>query len=121
MPSGPAGSHLFVLVLGPIQVPSYGPHPHVAMVNITTIRTGIPYDAACVLNPGDHPFIQQPSFVAYRWIRFDPCLHVDTMVAGQVWNPNNDFSQPVLAKIVQGVCLSKQTPREFKMLFGCSI
>ncbi len=122
VPSGPQDhSHLFVMVLGPIQIPSYGSQPHVAMVSATTIRPNIPYDNACVLNPGDHPFIQHPSYIAYRWMRFDPSTHVDRMVQTNSWKPHQDCSQALTQKIIDGVCLSKQTPREFKMLFGCSL
>lgn len=119
VPSGPSGLHLFVLVLGPVVLPSYGPTPQLVMVSATTLRADIPHDPACVLNPGDHPFIQHPSYISYRHIRVDGSPHVQQMVQQEVWLPHTPCSPELLSKIVSGVCTSRLTPREFKRLFGC--
>lgn len=52
VPSGPGGLHLFIVVLGPVVLPAYGPSPQTAMVSITSIRSGVPHDAACEVNAG---------------------------------------------------------------------
>ena len=118
VPSGPQGQHLFVLILGPITLPSYGSQAQLAMVSATSIRDGIPYDPACVLAPGDHPFIQHPSYVAYRYLRIDSVSHVSQM-AGSSWQQHQQCSTELLQRIVRGVCISRLTPREFKVIFGC--
>ncbi len=51
--------------------------PQVLMVSATTIRDDIPYDSACALDKGDHPFIQHASYIAYRQIRMDSVAHVE--------------------------------------------
>jgi hypothetical protein len=119
VPSGPTGHHLFVLLFGPIVVDGYGSNDQIAMVNITSIKAGIPHDPACQLQPGDHPFVQHPSFVAYRHLRIDSVPHVDLMVRNQVWMLHQPCTPQLLARITAGVCLSKLTSREFKRLFGC--
>lgn len=119
VPSGPSGLHLFVLTLGPIVVPSYGSAPQLALVSATTIRPGVPHDPACELYPGDHPFIQHPSYIAYRYLRLDPAPHVGQMVEQSVWTPHTPCSEALLQRILAGVCISKLTPREFKRVFGC--
>ena len=118
VPSGPKGLHLFVLILGPITLPSYGTQPQLAMVSVTSIKEGIPHDTACVLAPDDHPFIQRPSYVAYRHLRIDSLSHVSQMV-GSSWQQHQQCSPVLLQRIIQGVCLSRLTPREFKAIFGC--
>ena len=119
VPSGPTGLHLFVLVLGPVVLPDYGSSPQVAMVSATTIRSGVPHDNACELQPGEHPFIQHRSFIAYRYLRIDSGAHVADMVDKAVWWPREPCSQELLQRIIDGVCQSRLAPREFKQLFGC--
>ena len=80
VPSGPSGLHLFIITLGPIVLPGYGPKPQAVMVSATTIRDGIPHDSACELRAGEHPFIQHPSYIAYRYIRLDQTEHVESLV-----------------------------------------
>ena len=119
VPSGPSGLHLFVLILGPVLVPSYGSAPQVVMVSATSIRNGVPHDPACELQPGDHAFIQHPSFIAYRYLRIDGSVHVEQMVNQAVWMPHEPCSEALLQRIVTGVCRSRLAPREFKKMFGC--
>lgn len=118
VPSGPQGLHLFVLILGPIILPNYGTQPQLAMVSATSIRDGVPYDPACVLSLGDHPFIQHQSYISYRHLRIDPLGHVSNLV-GSSWKPHEACSQELLQRIINGVCISRLTPREFKAIFGC--
>lgn len=119
VPSGPSGLHLFVLALGPLPIQGYGPTPQIAMVSSTTLRDGVPYDPACVLEPGDHPFIQNRSFISYRHMRLDGHDHVLAMVNACIWAPHQPCSSELLQRIINGVCLSKLTSREYKRIFGC--
>jgi hypothetical protein len=119
VPSGSVGLHLFILILGPVVLPSYGGQAQLAMVSMTTLRPGIPHDPACVLQPGDHPFIRHPSYVAYRHLRLDQSLHVETMIDRAVWTLSDACTPELLARITAGVCTSKLTAREFKRLFRC--
>lgn len=64
VPSGPRGLHLFIIVLGPVVLPTYGPTPQTAMVSATSIHSGVPHDAACELDSGDHPFVHHASYIA---------------------------------------------------------
>jgi hypothetical protein len=118
VPSGP-GRHLFFLLLGPVILPGYGPRPQIAMASATTLRGGVPFDDACVLNPGDHPFIQHRSYIAYRYLRIDTADHVDSMVVTAGWLPHEPCTPELLGRIIAGVCRSRLTPREYKRIFGC--
>lgn len=54
--------YLFIDLTDPHSNDVY-PQPHCLMVNISTVRAHITYHTACVLKPGDHPFVKQDSFV----------------------------------------------------------
>ena len=70
IPSGPTGSHLFVVICEPCVVDCYGVRPHIILVGITTVYPTIPYDNACLLRVGDHPFIEHDSYIYYRYAWF---------------------------------------------------
>lgn len=118
VPSGPGGLHLFIFVLGPVVLPAYGPSPQTAMVSITSIRSGVPHDAACEVNAGDHPFIHHPSYVAYRYMRLDSAAHVELMVSRGVWTVHAPCSPQLLDRVVAGARTSRLMPREFRVLFA---
>src|SRR5438094_2704490 len=75
IPSGPRAQpdqhHLFVIMTEPIAQPDTT--RLVALVNITSVKPGLPVDPTCLLAPGDHPFIRQESYVAYRHARIEDC------------------------------------------------
>jgi hypothetical protein len=106
------------LILGPVTLPHYGAQPQVATVSVTSKKAGIPFDPACELAVGDHSFIQQPSYISYRHLRIDPLSHVSGLV-GSLWKPHQQCSPALLQRIIAGVCISRMTPREFKLIFGC--
>ena len=118
VPSGP-GLHLFFLILGPVVLADYGSSTQLAMVSATTLRDGVPHDPACVLEAGDHSFVQHRSYLAYRHMRLDVSQHVERMVNSAVWKPHDPCSANLLKRIVAGVCQSRLTPREYKRIFQC--
>jgi len=119
VPSGPAGNHLFFVISGPSVLDGYGSSPHVITACICTLDVDIPHDAACILQPGDHPFIQHPSYVSYRHMRVDPVAHVDQMLVKNLWQAHIDCAATLHQRITAGVCASRLSPREFKRLFNC--
>jgi hypothetical protein len=60
MPSGSvanrAGLHLFIQMTEPL-----GRDEKILLLSVSTIREGVPYDDACVLDVGEHEFIKHPS------------------------------------------------------------
>lgn len=116
VPSGPAGMHLFMLIVGPVVVQNYGQHEQMLMVSATTLRPELPHDNACVLNAGDHPFIQHPSYVTYRHARLDARAHIVEMVRSGVWVPHEPCSDDLAARVLYGMRVSRLAPREFKSL-----
>lgn len=87
-------------------------------MSVTSIREGIPFDDACVLKVGDHPYIKHDSYISYRHLRIDPLPHVERLVKSGVWQPHIPCSDELLERIIRGVLLSRMTSRENKKIFG---
>lgn len=117
VPSGPLGNHLFIIILGPAILPYRGTRPHVVMVSATTVTEGLHYDPACILNPGDHPFIHRRSFISYRHIRVDPDVDVQKHISTGYCVPHVPCQKELLDRIVEGVHISRLISRQDKQLF----
>ena len=80
MPSGPDGDHLFVVLNDPKIFPNYGSNPQVLLVNLSSVRQSVHFDATCLLQPGCHPFVRVESYVVYRNARIEPESHLLALV-----------------------------------------
>ena len=106
--------HLFVILTDPTDFEDYE-RQSCASVNVSTIGTA-PYDATCVIEPGAHPFIVSPSWVAYRHARIDPALHLIGCVQSGSFVPMPPLSAELLKRIRDGLNKSRQTPNYLKQL-----
>jgi len=112
IPSGPGEkSHLFTIVLGPKQLDGYGGSDQVVMVSVTTVKPDFPFDPACVIQAGEHPFIDRESYVYYREPRIETVAHVKKMVETLGWQPREECSPELFKKIIKGLRESKRLPR----------
>ena len=112
IPSGNKGDHLFFVILGPVDI-DYSQKQQFISVNATTIRPDIPYDDACILNPGDHPLITHKSYIAYRYARTDTAAHLENMKL----KFHADCSPELLIRIIDGAKTSRFIRRDLKLLF----
>ena len=117
VPSGPRGNHFFFVILGPIKAPGYGSDSQFVSVNATALKDGHPFDDACVLEPGDHPFIKHKRYIPYRHARLDSYMNLKNLVNKGVLIPNVDCSPDLLQRIIDGATKSHHFYREFKRLF----
>lgn len=111
--------HMFVVVWGPGQIPQEATHDLVMMVCFDTIYPGIPHDASCVLQPGEHVFITDATYVSYRHLRCDVATHVDQMIAQGLWQAKTPVSATVLKRMRAGLCKSKAPKPRYKQAMGC--
>lgn len=88
------------------------------MVGVTTLRPGLPYDPACVLKAGDHPFVQHDSFLAYRYLRVDSLGHAQAMVNSGIWKWQAPCSETLLRAALHGLSQSRLVPRAMKGVLG---
>lgn len=116
MPSGNEGDHLFIALNDPCQFEGYGSNPCVLLVNLSSVRAGVPYDATCVLGAGEHEFVRHPSFVFYRNARIETVNHVLRLVEQGRFKPQVAMPAEVLQRIKSGLFASPHTKREFKRI-----
>jgi hypothetical protein len=114
MPSGNEGDHLYVVLNNPVPFDGYGQHPCAVLVNLSSVREGVPHDATCVLEPGEHPFVAQRSFVFYRNARIERESHVTQVMLQGLFKPHAPMPETVLQRIKAGLFASPHTKREFK-------
>lgn len=67
-----------------------------------------------MLEPGTHVFVQQRSFVSYRYARIEQGAHILRLVGQGVFKPHEPMSAEVLQRIKAGLFDSPHTKREFK-------
>jgi hypothetical protein len=121
VPSGPdSKKHLFVLVLPPTVFDGYGSQPHVLMMPILSIKSGMVVEDACLLSVGDYPFISHASFVDYRFTRLEPVAHVKNCIEKQVFTVKEPCSPELLNRIIAGGLVSKRISREFKKMLAAA-
>jgi hypothetical protein len=118
IPSGPRENHkhLFALMLDPVVVAGYGTQPCVLLACVSSIRDGEPFDEACQLHPGEHPFITHPSFVDYRFTRIEQAAVLDARVQDGSFIEKDPCSSVLLKKIINGALNSRRINREFKKI-----
>lgn len=104
IPSGNS-EHLFVIVT---DVCPAGSH---LLVNFCSIKPQVRYDATCIVNPGEHPFIKHPSYMLYRMAEIQPAARLTKMVEGWMYKPGEDATDALVAKIRAGVAASRFTPQ----------
>ncbi|OSI14209.1 hypothetical protein BV914_10740 [Neisseria dumasiana] len=109
--------HLFVVLFPPNKYKEngFGNRLCVVSVNFTSNNGGI-IDDACVVNPGEHPFITHSSYVLYRKIQILDYEHLCNCVNQGVYRAAESVSPELLQKMIYGIKQSKSIPRKFKNL-----
>jgi hypothetical protein len=113
IPTGP-GYHLFVILNAPANFPTYAPESCV-LVSFSTIRSG-PYDTTRRFPAGAHPFIKEPSFVAYRQARMDTRADLAGRVDSGMYIGREPVADALRLDLIAGLYFSPLTPRYLKKL-----
>lgn len=112
MPSGPEDDpdrmHLFVVLTNPFDDIGDGIQK-VLLVSFSSVRDYYNHDPACVLNPGDHPFVKHESFVVYKRAIIVEANKLIEGVRKNVFSSHTPMSESVLSKIHQGLESSEHT------------
>lgn len=82
--------------------------------NVSTWRKGV--DESCILNPGDHPFIERKSFIFYQ--RGRPFCNQEKVQMERfgVFEAREPFPSEVLKRIQQGALESIYTKKKFQKM-----
>ena len=106
IPSGPADDperrHLFICLTDPV-----GAERETLLVSISSLRPALPHDSTCRLFAGDHPFIRQDSFVAYRQARIEQAASIERGVQNGVRVPREILDGGIFARVCKGLTESR--------------
>jgi hypothetical protein len=117
IPSGPQGSHLFIVLNDPARLPGYGNAEHCVLANISSIKPNIAHDQTCLVAVGMHPFVTQPSFVYYRGIRVESIAHLQKCLDSGVFGLRPPpFPLLFVREIIAGLDVSRTVNRGFRGL-----
>ncbi|MDM1249484.1 hypothetical protein HX005_19195 [Acinetobacter sp. R933-2] len=111
--------HLFVVLFDPDTYSSegYGKRLCIVSVNFTSVTSEKKIDPACIIEVGEHSFIQHQSYVLYERIQIMDHEHVCKCVNTGVYRPAAKVSISLLNRIISGIQESSATPRKYKKLF----
>lgn len=106
-PEDPFRNHLFVTLTN---LCSNNQH---LLVPICSIVDGKFHDPACELLSSDYPhsFITRNSYVEYRRIVAHHHLHIEKCLNSGYFIPREDMSDELFNRIINGVLVSRFTPR----------
>lgn len=105
IPTGEVGDHLFVITTDACPADNH------ILVNITSIKPGRNVDATCVVQPGEHPFVVNDSYVVYRSAQLLSAQKIGRMVDGWVYRKGQPATEPLTDRILEGFGVSRFTPR----------
>jgi len=101
--------HLWIV----ISDPSFD-NNSVVIVNVTSWReqeqATILNDASCIIEAGEHPFIDKKSYIYYRNAKLTSGDALQNALAGGVLVADEDCSPQLLEKILLGAANSQHTP-----------
>lgn len=118
MPSGHE-KHLFVVLNDPKIFEGYGAMLCIAMVNLSTvpINPNVKFDTTCIVQPGCHPFVKQPSYVYYKYAELKQLRDVLGGIEKGLYIPHDTpMAVGELASIRYGLKVSPFTVRALKQL-----
>ena len=115
IPSGP-DKHIFVVLNDPVVLEGYGAQGCVVLVNVSTVRGGIPFDDTCVVEAGSHSFVTARSYVRYQDARIYRASELSRLVAQGFFSPHEPVSVDLPSQMKAGLRASPRTKREFKTL-----
>lgn len=105
--SGPGWDHLH-FVVSPAAA-----NGDVVVANLTTRRQHS--DTTCVVHPGDHPSVAQPSVVSYFHSRVVSRDHLANLLAQGTLQPRPPLSLQLLERVVRGFEDSEDVPESVRV------
>jgi hypothetical protein len=115
IPSGtavdPDGKHLFVVVTNPC---TGGFH---LLVSVTSVKPNRQHDPTCLLEAGEHPFLDRQSYVFYAKAQQLGHAGIIKCVGSGLYITKESCTAGMLKKVCEGISASAMTPRWAKEYF----
>ena len=117
IPSGPQedGKHLFVIITNKCPADCH------LLLSISSVEPGEYYDPACLLRPGDHPFVKHLSFVMYSKAVIISHDDITKQVHDFAFLIKDDASDELVEKIRAGIPVSKRSTKKIKAYFAATV
>lgn len=109
--------HLFVILNDPCEDKISKRQEVILLVNFTSVREGVDYDTACVVESGSHEFITRKSYILYREARIEQALFVKNGLEAGDFVSKSPVSVDLYGKIVSGLFRSGFAARKYKRFF----
>lgn len=113
--SGPC-KHLHVICNDPVHHPALGCYTVLA-VNITSVNSALEYDASCVLQAGEHPFITHESYVYYKKADLFSADRMEQAINDGAYQVDHDFTDATFVKILKGFEISPEIPYKIQRFY----
>jgi hypothetical protein len=114
IPSG-CKNHLFVVLTEACL------EGNILLVSFSTIREERFYDETCMVYPGEHPFIKNPSYIEYRKARIEKEAHLIKCRDTTYWPHHEPVSDELFKRICNGVFDSPHTPKRIKEYYRSNV
>lgn len=103
--------HLFIVMNDPYEEET-GQGNKTLLVNVTSIPANptVFFDDTCILNVGDHPFLQHRSYVYYKNARIEATQDVIDKVAAGHCVICEEMNGDVFRQVANGISDSEMTP-----------
>lgn len=119
IPTGPV-KHLHIVMNDPVFSPEYG-DMRVLIVNISSIKPDTPYDNACTLSAGIHPFIRQPSYVYYKEAVVSLVPRIEEKIGLGEYDIKQPVDEPLYDQVLAGFATSRHAPPKIKRFIKAHI
>jgi hypothetical protein len=103
------GLHLHIILNNPVVIQNFGQQPQVLLVSVTSIKPDKAPEETVLLQQDDHPFIQHPSYIAYRFADIK-----SASIIAKLGTPHEPISQQLLQRIIRGAFQSTKARNFFK-------
>jgi hypothetical protein len=110
--SGPV-EHLHIVLNDPVHYPEAG-YDGCLLVNISSMKSHRPYDASCILEAGEHPFIKQQSFVVYKEAVIKNSEDLSTFVETGEFSTRDPVSEAIFERVMAGFQISRRVTPKIK-------
>lgn len=116
IPSGPAHDldrkHLHIVLTDPTAATN-----EVLLVSVCSIPQTNIYDGSCSLFPGEHEFIVNHSYVAYKFCRIVSAPHLEAKVADGTYIAKAVLDDKKFAYVIEGLRESPHVAPKFRRFF----
>lgn len=105
--------HLFFILTDPCEDKETKRPEMLLLVNCSTVYPEKPFDNACVLDVGEHPFIKHKSYIYYKETRIESLIDIEQGIEQNRFIRREIINDALYERILKGAFSSKQIERRY--------